>query len=97
MDTIDGILMACDSNIVNRMGDWKTWDGLTLLPILRAAGQRYHAALVVAEQRPDEALFDSRFVSRLALYCRRVLADDVPDGMEYAPMPYWDEQSYKEE
>ena len=77
---LDGILMACEGNIVANLGDWKTWDGITATLLLDAIERIYgklwtrhtsnynlREARRISAEQPHGQLWDSYFIRELVL------------------------------
>jgi len=77
---LDGVLIACEGNIIANIGDWKTWDGATATLILNEIERIYkrlwtrhtsnynlREAQQISAEQPHELLWNSHFIRELVL------------------------------
>lgn len=78
---LEGVLIACEGNIEALYGESKTWDGVTVLHLMReivrvhgrlrtrhTSWDNLRTAARLAIKNPSGRIFDSMFVRELTLY-----------------------------
>ena len=90
---LDGILMACEGNIVANLGDWKTWPGVTACHLFNeiehvhgrmwtsyTSRLELEKARELSKRQPNAQLWDSRFIRELVLSAM----NDTDDILHFA-------------